>query len=268
MISVGVASIRSRTALEGRTLVAESTSILGDVCLMRTAAGCSVHINQMRQLAAVRVTPGAKPVRSSRTFLAGVSRPGTAEEADVVVDDRAPVLNLFQCCIENDSGRLTIEFASTTGGCTPVQGASSYAIADAGGIRIFGKGSSGGGIVVGGACARARIDQIELSAAEPSGDEPVAPIPASSVVVKTPPDSCPVCSAGPQVLVGPPRIVTRELVSYRTRGAPAWRTAGAWGPALGTLAALVLLGWTLRRRPVMQPVLGGINRFMRQFVRG
>jgi hypothetical protein len=266
MISVGFASVRSRTVLEGRTLVAEATSILHDICIMRAVAGCGLHIDEMRQVATVRVTPKAKPVRSERTVLAGV-RQGGSEADTIVLDGSSPGADNIRCCFETPNGQLKIQAISTSGGCTPVQGASSYAIADAGGLRIFGKGSSGGGIVVGGACARARVSQVVLSPLGPTIVDPVAPVPPTSTIVKVPAVPCPDCAA-PRVIVGEPRVVTKDLVSYRMRSAAAWRTIIYWGPALGAMAALMLVGWLFRARPAMQPAMRTLNRFSRQFIKG
>jgi hypothetical protein len=268
MISVAFAAVRSRTFLEGPTLVAEAVSILHDVCFMRAATGCSLHIDEMRQTASVRVAPKAVPVRSAHTVLAGVRQAG-GEADTIVIDGSSPGTDRLAClCFDDERGGLFIQAASVTGGCTPVQGASSYAIADAGGIRIFGKGSSGGGIVVGGACARARIDQIELTSAPDVIVDPIPGIPPRSTVVKVPSLPCPACPAGPRVLAGRPRVVTRDLVSYRMRAAVAWRTAIYWGPTLAAMAMLLFVGWLFRAHPAMRPALRAMDRFSRQFIRG
>lgn len=269
VVSVGFTQVRSSARLEGGRLVAEATARLHDICIGRDAAtgACAVRIDELRQFAvASRDTAGAV-TRDADTVLVGVS--GT--EVAVGKTDVGPIKLSRDSAItygEEDSPyQFRVQLVSRTGGCDPkTPPDAKTVIADAGGIRIFGKGGQGGGITIGGACARARIEALSI---EPLPAEPLAPVAGPPSVVPLPP-LAPVIEPPREVppVLSPPRVVQREIVRYVARRAPALRTAPYWASALAALLLLGGVGFAFRSSRPVAPVARSIDRFARQFLRG
>lgn len=262
LVSVAFAQTRSTARLRGRTLILEATSILSNVCLFRGPEGCGVHIDQVRQRAVVEAPIGKRPTARAATVVLGMSQLGQSPE-----EAQSGLLGQLHYDYAQGSGEFHISAVSLSGGCTPVNNAGAYAIADAGGLRIAGRYGSGGSIMLGGACVRARISSVSLIPPLVIVREP-AVAPPERIVISLPPSEPGLPTAVGGVKLGPPRVVTKEVVSFVTRDAPALRTAKYWASPLGALLVLAALGLVFRSSAFVRPVAHGIDRFARQFLRG
>jgi hypothetical protein len=263
IVSVGFAASRSSARLEEGKLVVEAEAALYDVCLFRQPEGCGVHIDQIRERALAVAPLGRRPTTRTSAVVIGMTQLGdSAEEA------QSGALEQMHYDYDQGGDEFHMVAASRTGGCTPVNNADAYAIADAGGILIAGSHGSGGGITLGGACARARISAVSLIPPL-SVFAPPRVTPPERVVISVPP------AAGPPVptlvggiKIGPPRVVTKQITTFHTREAPALRTARYWASTLGAMLLLLVLGFIFRSTPVVRPIARGLDRFARQFLRG
>jgi hypothetical protein len=274
LLRIGAARAVATTALEGNRVVASAEWTLSDLCLAPGPTGCALEIAKMRQIARiVRAPDGTVVEREARTVVAGVRGAGPA--ADVTAEDLGPGLPPIDL-----GGYLQVQAVADTFGCgDPALGE----VADAGGLRITGKRGSegpdtpplpiplfgtaeGGGLMIGGACASGRIQEVAIPAPglpEIPGGGPGAPtiLPPLPGLGGAPGSQTP-------TLLSPPRVVERETVRYVLRSAPAWRTAPYWASILGAMALLTAVGYAFRRTPVVAPVTTVIDRFGRQFIRG
>lgn len=275
VLSIGSARSIAFAAIDGDRLIARASWTATDVCVAPDPAGCALAIRGIRQLATVeRDAAGKVLARTSRTVIAGLEGGGQATEvtAEVTAEDLQPGLPPIDL-----GGRLQIRAVPTTGGCGDP---SRPNVADAGGFEIFGQGqgtgvtlpvpllgtATGGGILIGGACASGRFAEVSFEV--PAGSVPgslgdpgrtIALPPGAGTV---PPSTI----AGPQL--SPPRVVRKSVVRYDLRSAPAWRTARYWGSALAALALLGVLAFVFRRSRPLAPVVAAADRFARQFIRG
>ncbi|MBI4728607.1 MAG: hypothetical protein HY775_03790 [Acidobacteria bacterium] len=263
VVSVGLARTSASAHLEGTTLVAESVSVLDDVCVVASGAGCTLRIGHLRGFARVTKPAGGKPVVERALALAGVSGAGVAR--DVTAED------LQLGAVDLDlGGYLKIQAVSAIHTCDLAETDPGTGLADAGGLLLWGSGGAGqqgGAITIGGACARARasVDQFEV----PDFSVPPASLGTPPRTIVIPGLVPPPLPAGPvQPVLGPARVVTKNVVRVEFRRAVAWRTAPYWGSMFGALALLSLAGYRFRRTPAVAPVAGALGRVTRQFLRG
>lgn len=262
VVSIGLARATSSARLEGDTLIVESWSTLDDICLAGAGGECTLRIDHMRQHARVLKRLGRPAERSAGTVLAGVRGAGPAQDVD------AARLGAGSADVDL-GGYLRLAAVSRTDSCAPGQADPSVAVADAGGLVLFGKageGRQGGSIMIGGACARARIAQTSFDATGYILDPGVPPTPQQRFTV---PGGV-VALPGPGAIVTPgaPRIVARTLTRYMFEQPIAWRTAPYWGVILGMVAVGLVACRVFPRHPAVAPAARAIDRFARQFLRG
>ena len=170
---------------------------------------------------------------------------------------------------EQLGSNLQLGAVSQTHSCDTGAADPTTLIADAGGLMIFGRQANpgpGAGIMIGGACVRARIEANEITIPSflPGVGLPGV-LPSSLLIPGTKGLPCLGCSA-PRL--GAPQVVSRIVTRTYLRGPIAWRTAPYWGSALGALALFAGLSYRFRRTPLFAPVATATNRFARQFIRG
>lgn len=274
VLSIGAARSIAKAAIEKDRMVLRSLWTATDVCLVPGPSGCALAIGSIRQSATVeRDLAGKILSRTSRTVIAGVE--GGGQAAEITAEDLQPGLPPIELAAPDNRGSLQIRAVSATRGCGDPAKSD---VADAGGLEIFGKGSgtdvslplpllgtaTGGGILLGGACASGRLSEVSF-------DIPGAPAPGTGVLPGTivPPGPG---IGGPPSVVGPtlsgPRVVRKTAVRYALRSAPAWRTAPYWASTLGVMILLGVLAFIFRRSRAVAPVAAAVDRFARQFVRG
>jgi hypothetical protein len=272
VLDIGAARSIATASLEGDKLITQATWAATDVCVAPGDEGCALSIRSVRQFArVVRDASGKVVSRDSRTVIAGVEGDGRA--AEVTTADLGPGLPPVEL-----GENLFIRSVSSTGDCGDPAGPG---VADAGGLEIFGQGSgaptptlpvpivgstTGGGVLLGGACAAGRLQSVTF-------DVPAGPglgsvdVPGTTIVGPGSPGA----PSSPRV-TGPqlsdPRVVAKESVRYILRSAPAWRTARYWGSVLAALMLAIALGYFFRRSRPVAPVVSALDRFARQFVRG
>jgi hypothetical protein len=272
VLDIGVARSIATAALDGDTLVTEAVWTAKDVCVAPGVSGCALSIRSIGQFARLeRDADGRVTTRDARTVIAGVS--GGGRDVEITADDLGPGLAPIDL-----GGRLQIRGVSATAGCgDPASGS----VADAGGLEITGNGAggpgvslpvplvgsaTGGGIMLGGACASGRLQAVTISLPGPVAPGPLSN-PGNTIVI---PPAGGGGSGG--AVVGPqmsgPRVVSKESVRYVLRRAPAWRTAKYWVSVLAALVLLGALGFVFRRSRPVAPVTAALDRFARQFVRG
>ena len=273
VVDVASARATATSALIGERLVTQASWTAKDVCIAPRESGCTIAIRSVRQFALVERNAAGKVVRNeSRTVIAGVD--GNGQAAEITAADLRPGLPPIAL-----RDNLFIRAVSNTEGCGK---AGTPGVADEGGLEIFGRGSSegpsvtlplpavgsatGGGVLLGGACAAGRLDAISFELPGPDGSGTID-TPGTTIV--TPPEPgvpFPPNVSGP-VLSGP-RVVTKENVRYILRSAPAWRTAPYWASILGVLLLAAVLGYAFRASRPVAPVTATVDRFVRQFIRG
>jgi hypothetical protein len=250
LVTVGTARTLSSAGIAGNTLVSEALSTLDDVCVGPSETGCAVAIDHMEFSARVERRPGAKPKVSSGVAVGRLNGQPVGSELGEFLRNSAV----------DFSPNFVLRVLSTTGNC-----GGGKDVADSGGLLIAGKGSSGGSLTVGGACANGRLEAVSLVPPLSIAVPPTAP--ASSFFV-------PGTSAGTTVLgvtvsgPGGPVVVTKQVKSVVLRRAPAWRTAPYWASTVAALLLLGILMVALRRSRYVRPVWTRLDRFTRQFVRG
>lgn len=253
-VAVSIGSARTDATariVDGRILV-EARATFDDLCFVVSAEGCALRIDRMRQVARIAKAAGGKPDIDARTVILGVRG---------IDDVSADELHADQAAVDL-GGYLGMQVVSKTGTCGVAE--DGEAVADAGGIRLFGKGGQGGGITIGGACVRARIEPDDTPAFAPSS----APISRQIVpsVSELPDVALPGAVLIPRY--GPARVVTRTITHVYYADPVAWRTMPYWASVLGFLMAGIALGLRYRAAPGVQPVVRALNRFARQFLRG
>jgi hypothetical protein len=254
-VSVGLSRSLANARVVGTTLIAEASQSLDHVCIMATAAGCTVEIDSMRQFARVEKPAGHKATIRKSTSIFGVHVGGVAVDLDS--GDLPQSVDL--------GNSLQLKTVSTTHSCDSGD-QEGQVYADTGGLLIFGKGSQGGGIMIGGACARARIETQTLEI--PNFSDGLG-IPGTSPLTINVPGAPGAGVIGkPVVRYGPPQIVSKEVTRVVFRQALVWRTALYWVSALGALALAAMLGFFFRRNRAVAPVVGFFDHFARQFLRG
>lgn len=262
VVSIGLARTKSNARMEGETLIVESVSAMDDICLGVTNGGCTVTIDHMRQRARLVKKPG-KPAESSfGTVLAGVRGAGQAQDADASnLGPGAAGIDL--------GGYLKLIPVSKTDTCTPGHADPSIAVADAGGLMLYGSagaGKQGGSILIGGACARARIETVSFDVPDYVPDAGDPPTPPTSYTVP----GAVVVDSGPGIVAvpGEPRIVARTVTRYVMEEPVAWRTAPYWGTLFGMIMVGIVACRVFPRHRAVAPAVRLADRFTRQFLRG
>jgi hypothetical protein len=270
VLSVGTARSTSSAHLKGDTLVVESSASLDDVCLGVVNAVCALRIDHLRQYARVVKSPGQAAQRSSGTVVTGVHGTGLAQDLDAA--SLGPGAAGFDL---GDS--LHLAPVSQSGSCSSGRVDPSVTVADAGGLLLTARSAEagqGGGILLGGACARARVERtsFDVGGAPEAGPAPPQAPAAASEPLAQPTVSGPPPAVGPApalpVTAGAPRTVTRTVTSYRLQDPLAWRTVAWWGPLLGLVLLAGLAGRLAPRHPLVAPLSGATDRFLRRFLRG
>jgi hypothetical protein len=278
LLRIGTARSTASTFLnEAGRVTAVATWSVTDLCLMPGAEGCALEIDEMLKTArVVRSADGVMTEKDARTVIAGVHGSGQSQEiTSADLGDGLPAIDLgdLQGC---DGCTVQLELLSSTGGCGDP---ASDLVADTGGLRIYARGNgqltlpvpiagnaAGGGLMLGGACASGRVSSVDLEGPPPVDGDGVGPL-GPAILPPQPP-----VAGAPRGFVGPvlsaPRVISRDIVRYVLRSAPAWRTAPYWGSALAAVLLLGALGYVFRRSPVVAPLARRIDRFARQFVRG
>ena len=270
VLDIGVARSVATASLDGKRLITQATWTATDICVVPGAAGCALSIDSIRQVARVERDADGKVLhREERTVIVGVSGGGQAKE--VTLGPGFPPVDLGR--------NLQIRAISSTGDCGDP---ASDGVADAGGLEIVGEGgggpslpplplpivgsATGGGVLLGGACASGRISAVSF---ELPGQIPPEEFNIPGRTIVTPPGPLPPASQTmSKPLLSEPRVVTKDTVRYVFRTAPAWRTAKYWASVLGALLLAIALGYVFRRSRPIAPVASAIDRFARQFVRG
>jgi hypothetical protein len=272
VLDIGAARSIATAAIEGERLVTQAIWTATDVCVAPGPGGCALSIASISQIARLeRNGAGNVTAREAKTVIAGVSVGGQATE--ITAADLGPGLPPLDL-----GGRLQIRGVSSTGGCGDP---ASKNVADAGGLEITGSGAggpgvslpipiagsaTGGGLLLGGACASGRLDAVTISlpGAPTAGN---GGTPGRSIIIPPAPGTLPGgVITGPQLSA--PRVVRKDSVRYVLRSAPAWRTAPYWASLLGALLLALALGYFFRRSRPVAPVAAALDRFARQFVRG
>jgi hypothetical protein len=261
VVSIGLSRSTANAHLDGKTLVVESTESLSDICIMNTVAGCTIEIDSMRQFARIIKEPGKAAKTSRETIINGVHGLGPAID---VTADQLGLGGAGQQLGDN----LTIAPVSKTNSCDTGSVNPGEVMVDSGGLLIFGREANpgpGAGIMIGGACARARIEseQIQIPLFSPGSGLPGVP-PGSLNIPGTPGGNL----GGSKQVLGPPQVLSKIVTHVTYRDPIAWRTAKYWAPVIGALMLFAMLAYTFRRNPVMAPVVGFVDRFARQFLRG
>jgi hypothetical protein len=271
-LDIGAARSIATATIDGERLITQAIWAATDVCVVPGAGGCALSIASISQIARLERDGNGKVIaREARTVIAGVSGGGQAGE--VTAADLGPGLPPLDL-----GGRLQIRGVSSTAGCgDPASGS----VADAGGLEITGNGgggpgvslpipiagsATGGGLLLGGACASGRLDAVTISLPGPSSLGGGG-TPGRTILVPPPSGPAPGITIGDPVLSAP-RVVRKDSVRYVLRRAPAWRTAPYWASLLGALALACALGYIFRRSRPVVPFAAAIDRFARQFVRG
>jgi hypothetical protein len=272
VLDVGSARSFAAALIDGERLVTQAIWSATDLCVAPSPEGCGLLIASITQIARLeRGADGTITKRDARTVIAGVS--GGSQGAELTTADLGPGLPPIDL-----GGRLQVRAVSATGGCG---NPANRSVADTGGLEITGTGgggpgvslpvpiagsATGGGLLLGGACASGRLDGVTISLPGPASLGGGG-TPGRSILV--PPSSGPVF--GPTItnpLLSAPRVVRRNSVRYELRSAPAWRTAPYWASVLGALSLVLALGYVFRRSRPVAPVAAAVDRFARQFVRG
>ena len=274
VLTIGSARSIARTVIEKDRMVLRSSWTATDLCLAPGTTGCGLAIGSIRQIATLERSLAGKILSStSRTVIAGVE--GGGQAAEITADDLQPGLPPIELAAPDNRGSLQIRALAATRGCgDPAK----PDVADAGGLEIFGRGSgtgvslplpllgtaTGGGLMLGGACASGRLSEVsfEIPGGSTSGPGSVP----GGIVPPRPGIGGPPSITGP--LLSAPRVVRKTDVRYELRSAPAWRTAKYWVPTLGALILLGLLAFIFRRSRAVAPAVAALDRFSRQFVRG
>jgi hypothetical protein len=269
VLSIGTARSTSSAHLQGDTLVVESSASLDDVCLGVVNAVCAVRIDHLRQYARVVKSPGRPAQRSAGTVLTGVHGTGLAQDVDAAA--LGPGASGFDL-----GGAFHLAPVSLSGSCATGRVDPSVTVADAGGLLLTAKSAQagqGGGILLGGACARARVERTSFDlggAPDPGAISPQEPVTASEPLAQPAVAAPPALGPAPAqpVTAGAPRTVTRTVTSYRLQDPLAWRTAAWWGPLLGLVLGAALACRLAPRHPLVAPLAGATDRFVRRFLRG
>jgi len=271
VLDIGAARSIATAAIVGERLVTMAIWTATDVCVAPDAGGCALAIASITQIARLeRNGAGKVTARQAKTLIAGVS--GGGQAAEITTADLGPGLPPVDL-----GGRLQIRGVSSTAGCgDPASGG----VADAGGLEITGNGgggpgvslpipiagsATGGGLLLGGACASGRLDAVTISLPGTGGGS--GGVPGRTILVPQPPGPVPGGTIG-EPLLSSPRVVRKDSVRYVLRSAPAWRTAPYWASLLGALLLALALGYIFRRSRPVAPVASALDRFARQFVRG
>lgn len=268
VVSIGLARTSSGARLQDGTLITEASSTLDDICLVGVNGICTVRIDHLRQYARIVKRAGKPAQRSAGMVLTGVHGAGLAQDVD------ASMLGAGGSGVDL-GGYLRLTGVSQTGTCAPGQTDKSVVVADAGGLLLSvknGAGGQGGAIMIGGACARARIEQTSFNLPDflPTQVAPVtAPVQPGAGEQFTIPGGV---VAGPAptvpVTLGAPRLVSRTITHYVLEEPLAWRTAPYWGVLLGLLTMMALAYRIFPRSPVVAPAARAVDRFTRRFLRG
>ncbi|MCA1830600.1 MAG: hypothetical protein ABR552_02320 [Actinomycetota bacterium] len=257
-VSIGLSITRSDAVLSGQTLTVTSSAELYDVCIGAAAGGtCALAIDKITQEATVVKTPKTSTPRNMTTIL-GVH--GSGIDKNISATDL--FLNQAQLAVAPYFG---ISAVSASGDCGA--GDAQTAVADAGGFRIYGSGGpgkQGGSIMIGGACARARLDLATIDIPRFVPDLGYKGVPPSSLTIPGSPGA----GTPGRALYGPPQVVTHDVTRYVFARAIAWRTAPYWASTLIALALLTLAAYMFRRTQYVAPAVRALDRFARQFVRG
>ena len=262
VVSIGLSRSTSVANVEGSTLTVQASESLKDICIMDTPIGCTVSIDSMQQFARIVKTAGQTPKATVSTVITGVRGigPATGITAQQLQLAKVP---------EQLGKNLQLGVVSQTHSCDTGAADPTTLIADAGGLMIFGRQANpgpGAGIMIGGACARARIEanQIEIPLFSPGLGTPG--LPGSALVIPgargLPCQGCGV----PRILA--PQVVSTIVTHSYLRSPIAWRTAWYWGSVLGALALFAALSYRFRRTPVFAPVARATDLFARRFLRG
>lgn len=263
VVSVGVGRTSSNARIEGDAIIVDATSTLDNVCVLVSGDGCTLQIDHLLFSSRVEKHAGGQPVKTTRTTVLGVHGSGQAQDvtAEQLQADKGTI---------DLGGYFKIQPVGATHTCDPGEADPEMVLADAGGLFLTGKSGengTGGGLMIGGACARARIQQttFEVTAYVPQADIP--PIPPREIVI--PGDNGPVVPVGPApVRYGPARVVTRTVTRYTFERPIAWRTLPYWGPLLGILAVFGAGCVLFPRYRATAPAVHAASRFARQFLRG
>jgi hypothetical protein len=262
VVSIGLSRSTASARVEGSTLTVISTESMNDICVMATPAGCTISIESMQQVARVIETAGEKPKTTTSTIISGVHGLGPA------IGVTAQQLQLGQ--VPQQLGQnLELGAVSRTHSCDTGAPDPAELIADVGGLMVWGRQANpgpGAGIMIGGACVRARIEANDIAIPTFSPGLGIPGLPPSSLVI---PGSngvpCLGCGIHPFLA---PRVVSSFVTHSYLRSPLAWRTAPYWGSALGALALFAGLSYRFRRHRAFAPVAVATTRFARQFLRG
>ena len=266
VVSIGMARTTSTARLEGGALVVEASSDLDDVCLAAADGVCALRIDHLRQHARVVKRAGSAAQRSAGTVVTGVHGTGLAQDLD------AAALGLDALDLDL-GGSLRLSAVSQSGGCGSGTTDPAVVLADAGGLLLSAKGAQGGSIMIGGACARARIERTSFDLGEAPAAGPVDPaVPGEAPAVEPPalvaPGAAPALGPEARVALGPVRTVSRTVTHYVLKEPLAWRTAPYWGVLFGLVVVVALACRFAPDNPVVAPAAGAVNRFARRFLRG
>jgi len=262
VVSIGLSRSNSVADVDGSTLTVDASESLNDICIIATPLGCTVTIDSMQQFARIVKVAGQKPKVTTSTIISGVQGIGPA------VGVTAQQLQLGK--VPEQLGKnLQLGVVSQTHSCDTGAADPTTLIADAGGLMIFGRQADpgpGAGIMIGGACARARIEANEISIPAFSPGFGIPGLPPSSLVI---PGSkgipCLGCNV-PRVLA--PRVVSTVVTRSYLRSPIAWRTAPYWGSVLGALALFAGVSYRFRKTRAFAPVALATSGFARRFLRG
>jgi len=262
VVSIGLSRSTSVARVEGATLTVLSTESLKNICIMSTPEGCTIEIDSMEQLARVVQIAGQKPTATVSTFITGVHGIGPAAGVTAQQLQLAKVPSQL-------GNNLQLALVSQTHSCDTGAADPTTLIADAGGLMLYGSEANpgpGAGIMIGGACVRARIEANEITIPSFSPGLGFPGVPPSSLII--PGTKGLPGLAGSVGQPGASQVVSRIVTRTYLRGPIAWRTAPYWGSALGALALFAGLSYRFRRTPLFAPVATATNRFARQFIRG
>lgn len=262
LVSVGSSRLEAGSRIdhtsteEGDTaLVTEASATLDDLCLVQASGACIVEIERLRQFARITQIPGEDPQIDSGTVIVGLRGPAAR---DVTARD----LMLNQAKIDL-GGSFQVEAVSHTGSCD-VGGDPGWAVADAGGIRVGGRGDQGGSVTIGGACARSRLDSVAFEIPSFDASAPVGGTPGHTITIP----GAPVGPGPGASQPGEPRVVERFEERVRFLDPIAWRTAPYWASVLGALGLGSALLYAFRAKPAVAPAVRAVDRFARAFLRG
>ena len=262
VVSIGLSRSTSIARVDGSTLTVDASESLNDICIMATPVGCTVTIDSMQQFARIVKVAGEKPKVTTSTIISGVQGIGPA------LGVTAQQLQLGK--VPEQLGKnLQLGVVSQTHSCDTGAADPTSLIADAGGLMIFGRQADpgpGAGIMIGGACVRARIEANEISIPEFSPGLGVPGLPSSSLVIPGT-NGVPCLGCGVKQLL-PPRVVSTVVTRSYLRSPIAWRTAPYWGSVLGALALFAGVSYRFRRTRFFAPVALATSGFARRFLRG